>query len=78
MVSDEFASIVMRLEVVVVNVLGSIVTLSPLATSIVPLLVNVAAEMSSAPVALALIVPLLVKAFPATYMVPPPVWLMTP
>ena len=40
-VTDEFASIVMRLDAVVVKVVGSMVSDLPLATSIVPLLVKV-------------------------------------
>ena len=40
MTTDECASIVMWLDAVVVKVLGAIVTESPLATSIVPLLVK--------------------------------------
>ena len=41
MVTDEFASIAITLDAVVVKVVGAMVTESPLATSIVPLLVNV-------------------------------------
>ena len=50
-VTDELASIVMRLDAVVVKVVGSMVTESPLATSIAPLLVKVVGSMSREAVA---------------------------
>ncbi len=49
MATDEFASIVMWLDAVVVNVVAAIVTESPLATSIVPVLVKTINSIESSP-----------------------------
>ncbi len=65
MVSDEFVPMSMTLDAVVVKVVGSMATVSPLATSIVPLLVNVVGSIVSEAFARsAVIVPLLVRELP--------------
>jgi hypothetical protein len=60
-----------------VKAVGPMVAVSPLATSIAPLLVNVVGEMVRV-LPLASIVPLLAKVFPLIVRELEPVWLMTP
>ena len=71
MVSDEFVPMSMTLDAVVVKVVGSMVTVSPLATSIAPLLVNVVGSIVSEPSLEApVIVPLLVRELPLIWKEP--------
>ncbi len=69
----------MTLDAVVVNVVWSMIAVSPLGTSIVPLLVKVIGSILSWPlVASASIVPLLVNEVPAIVREPLPIWSIAP